>query len=342
MVRVAINGGGRIGRIAIRLALKNFENLEIVGVNDPFADPKSFAYLLKYDTVHGRFDGDVVAKDDGVEINGKFVKFFAERSPKNINWNSLDVDVVLECSGVFKGQGDDSAGGHCATDVNNKVKLVIISCPADEGVPTFVMGVNNENFASNMKVVSNASCTTNCLAPIAKVLNDNWGLESGLMTTVHAATATQLVVDGASKKDYRGGRSVFGNIIPSSTGAAKAVGLVIPELKGKLTGMAFRVPTADVSVVDLTVQLKKPATYKEICAKMKEESLEGPLKGVLGYTDEDVVSTDFIGELCTSVFDAKAGIAINDTFVKVVSWYDNEASFTSNMLKLAVFAMAKQ
>lgn len=344
MVRVAINGGGRIGRIAIRLALAKFPNdLEIVAVNDPFADPKSFAYLLKYDTVHGRFDGDVVAKEGGVEINGKFVKFFTERNPKQINWNSVNVDVVLECSGVFKGQGEESAGGHAATaGVNDKVKLIIISCPADAGVPTFVMGVNNEQYEKDMKVVSNASCTTNCLAPIAKVLHDNWGIESGLMTTVHAGTATQLVVDGASKKDFRGGRSVFNNIIPSSTGAAKAVGLVIPELNGKLTGMSFRVPTANCSVVDLTVQLKKGAPYKEICAKMKEASQTGSLVGVLGYTEDDVVSSDFIGELCTSVFDAKAGIALSDNFVKVVSWYDNEASFTSNMLKLAVFASKKQ
>lgn len=339
-VRVAINGGGRIGRIAMRIALQTPEEIEIVAVNDPFADPKSFAYLLKYDTVHGKFDKEVSAKADGIEVNGKFVKFFTERSPKSINWNSLNVDVVLECSGVFKGAGIESAGGHASTEgVNDKVKLVIISCPADSGVPTFVMGVNHENFKKEMKVVSNASCTTNCLAPIAKVLHDNWGIESGLMTTVHAATATQMVVDGASKKDYRGGRSVFNNLIVSSTGAARATALVIPELEGKLTGMAIRVPTSDVSVVDLTVQLSKPAPYAEICAKMKEASQSGPLVGVLGYTEDDVVSSDLINETHTSVFDAKAGIALTDSFVKVVSWYDNEYGYSYSLLNLAKHAM---
>lgn len=341
MVRIGINGGGRIGRIVIRNALKE-AGVEVVAVNDPFADAKSFAYLLKYDTVHGGFEGEVEANDNGVVINGKQVHFFAQRSPKDIDWDSMNVDIVLECTGVFKGAGVDSAAGHYSGEKNKNVKVVIISCPADAGVPTFVMGVNQEKYSKDMRVISNASCTTNCLAPIAKVLDDNWGIEGGLMSTVHAATGTQAVVDGVSKKDYRGGRSVFNNIIPSSTGAAKAVGLVLPQLNGKLTGAAFRVPTADVSVVDLTVQLNKPATYKEICAAMKAASVEGPLKGVLGYTEDDVVSSDFIGDSRTSIFDAKAGIALTDKFVKVVSFYDNEFGYSYSLVQLAKHVAAAQ
>jgi len=339
-IRIGINGGGRIGRITMRSLLADHPDVEVVGINDPFADPKSFAYLFQYDTVHGKFDGKIESDAEGVKLNGKSIRFFTERNPKNINWDSLKVDVVLECTGVFKGAGEDSAAGHYTGENNKGVKLVVISCPADAGVPTFVMGVNHEKYEKDMRVISNASCTTNCLAPVAKVLNDNWGIDSGLMTTVHAATATQMVVDGASKKDYRGGRSVFNNIIPSSTGAAKALALVIPELEGKLTGMAFRVPTPDVSVVDLTVQLNKPATYKEICAKMKEAS-EGALAGVLGYTEDDVVSSDFIGDKRTSIFDAKAGIALNDKFVKVVAWYDNEFGYSTKLAEMAIYAMSK-
>ena len=331
-VKIGINGFGRIGNLSFQAAMER-EGVEVVAINDPFIAADYMAYMTKYDTVHGKFEGTVEEKDGNLVINGKEIKVYNEMDPKNIPWGELGVDYVLECSGVFttleKAQAHIDAGA----------KKVIISAPSKDA-PMFVMGVNNDKYTSDMNIVSNASCTTNCLAPLAKVINDNFGIKDGLMTTVHATTATQKTVDGASKKDWRGGRAAAANIIPSSTGAAKAVGKVIPELNGKLTGMAFRVPTIDVSVVDLTCNLEKPATYEEICTAVKEAS-EGELKGILGYTDELLVSSDFIHDSRTSIFDAKAGIALTDTFVKLVAWYDNEWGYSNKLLDLAVY-MSKQ
>jgi glyceraldehyde 3-phosphate dehydrogenase len=326
MVRIGINGFGRIGRLVFRASL-NHKDVEVVGINDPFMDLDYLVYMIKYDSTHGRFKGCVCAKDGKLVVNGREIAFCAIKDPAQIPWGKVGADYVVESTGVFTDA--EKAGAHLA----GGAKHVIISAPPKDATPMFVMGVNHTKYNKSMKVVSNASCTTNCLAPLAKVVNDNWGIVEGLMTTVHAFTATQKTVDGPSSKDWRGGRTASTNIIPSSTGAAKAVGAVIPELKGKLTGMSFRVPVADVSVVDLTCRLGKPATYAEICAKMKEAS-EGSLKGIMGYTDEEVVSSDFIGESCTSVFDAKAGISLNDNFVKLVSWYDNEWGYSNKVVDL--------
>lgn len=323
-IRVGINGFGRIGRFVMRLALER-NDIEVVGIND-LIDVDYMAYMLKYDSTHGRFKGTVEVKDGQLIVNGKAIRTTAERDPANLNWGEINVDVVVEGTGIFL--TDETARKH----ITAGAKKVVLTGPSKDDTPMFVMGVNHETYAGQ-DIVSNASCTTNCLAPIAKVLNDNWGITEGLMTTVHATTATQKTVDAPSAKDWRGGRGAAQNIIPSSTGAAKAVGKVIPELNGKLTGMSFRVPTPDVSVVDLTVNLAKPATYAEICEKMKAES-EGALKGILGYTEDAVVSTDFLGETCTSVFDAKAGIALTDKFVKVVAWYDNEIGYSAKVLDL--------
>lgn len=323
-IRVGINGFGRIGRFVFRAACER-NDIEVVGIND-LIDVDYMAYMLKYDSTHGRFNGTVEVEDDHLVVNGKKIRVTSERDPENLKWDEINVDVVVEGTGLFL--TDETARKH----ITAGAKKVVMTGPSKDKTPMFVIGVN-ENTYKGEDIVSNASCTTNCLAPIAKVLNDTWGIESGLMTTVHATTATQKTVDGPSAKDWRGGRGASQNIIPSSTGAAKAVGVVIPELNGKLTGMSFRVPTPNVSVVDLTVNLKKPATYDEICAKMKEMA-EGELKGVLGYTEDAVVSTDFLGEVCTSVFDAKAGIALTDTFVKVVSWYDNEIGYSNKVLDL--------
>jgi len=325
-IKIGINGFGRIGRLVFRVAAMS-KDVEVVGINDPFIEPEYMAYMLKYDTVHGRFEGTVGHADKGLVVNGKTIAVCAEKDPANIPWGKVGADYVVESTGVF------TSADKCQAHLDGGAKHVIISAPAKDATPMFVMGVNHQKYDKSMKVVSNASCTTNCLAPIAKIVNDNWGIAEGLMTTVHAVTATQKTVDGPSNKDWRGGRAAAYNIIPSSTGAAKAVGAVIPELKGKLTGMAFRVPTADVSVVDLTVRLAKPASYATICAKMKEAS-EGALKGILGYTEDEVVSSDFIGETCTSVFDAKAGIGLNDNFVKLVSWYDNEWGYSNKVVDL--------
>ena len=324
-VKVGINGFGRIGRMVFRAAMTKPE-IEIVGVNDPFIDPDYMVYMLKYDSVHGKFDGEVSAKDGKLVVNGKEIVVFNCMDPKDIDWKSCGAEYIVESTGVFT--TTEKASAH----FNGGAKKVVISAPSSDA-PMFVMGVNHNTYNKDMKVISNASCTTNCLAPLAKVLNDKFGLVEGLMTTVHATTGTQKTVDGPSKKDWRGGRANMGNIIPSSTGAAKAVGKVIPELNGKLTGMSMRVPTLDVSVVDLTVNLAKPAKYEEICAAMKAAS-EGELKGILGYTDEAVVSSDFLGDTRTSIFDADAGIALTDTFVKVVSWYDNEIGYSNKVLEL--------
>ena len=326
MIKIGINGFGRIGRLVFRIAAAQPEKFEIVAVNDPFIDPDYMAYMAKYDTAQGRFNGEISEKDGKLVVNGKEVTVFGCKNPEEIPWGEVGVEYVIEATGVFK-EVDT-----CQAHLKAGARKVVITAPS-KTAPMFVMGVNQNKYDSSMTVVSNASCTTNCLAPIAKVLNDKWGITDGLMTTVHSTTATQKTVDGPSVKDWRGGRAAAGNIIPSSTGAAKAVGKVIPELNGKLTGMAFRVPTLDVSVVDLTVNLAKPATYAEICAAMKEAS-ENELKGVLGYTDEDVVSSDFLGDARTSIFDAKAGIALTDTFVKVVSWYDNEIGYSNKVLEL--------
>lgn len=327
-IKVGINGFGRIGRLVFRAAVAQPETFEIVGINDPFIDVDYMVYMVKYDTMHGHFQGDVKAEDGKLVVNGKKIEVFAEKEPSQIPWGKIGVEYVVESTGVFC--TTEKASAHIAAGA----KKVVISAPAkDKETPTFVCGVNLDTYKKDMKVVSNASCTTNCLAPLAKVINDKFGIVEGLMTTVHSTTATQKTVDGPSLKDWRGGRAACGNIIPSSTGAAKAVGKVIPELNGKLTGMSMRVPTLDVSVVDLTVNLEKPAKYEEICAAMKEAS-EGELKGVLGYTDEDVVSSDFLGDTHTSIFDAKAGIALTDTFVKVVSWYDNEIGYSNKVLEL--------
>ena len=324
-IKVGINGFGRIGRMVFRASV-NHPEIEIVGIND-LCPADYLAYMLKYDTMHGRFEGEVSSTENAIIVNGKEIPIFAERDPKNIPWGKLEAEYVVESTGLFLTQ--EKAQAH----IDAGAKKVVMSAPSKDDTPMFVCGVNLDAYTTDMNFVSNASCTTNCLAPIAKVLNDKFGIKDGLMTTVHSVTATQKTVDGPSMKDWRGGRAATGNIIPSSTGAAKAVGKVIPALNGKLTGMSMRVPTLDVSVVDLTVNLEKPAKYDEICAAMKAAS-EGELKGVLGYTDEDVVSSDFLGDARTSIFDAKAGIALTDTFVKVVSWYDNEMGYSNKVLEL--------
>lgn len=323
-IKVGINGFGRIGRMVFRAVAKDFSDIEVVGIND-LLDADYLAYMLKYDSVHGRFDGDVSVEGNNLVVNGKTIRLTAERDPANLKWNEIGADMIIECTGFFLTEES------CQKHIDAGAKKVVQSAPSKDGTPMFVYGVNHDEYAGQA-IVSAASCTTNCLAPVAKVLNDNWGLKRGLMTTVHAATATQKTVDGPSLKDWRGGRGILENIIPSSTGAAKAVGVVLPELNGKLTGMAFRVPTSDVSVVDLTVELEKEASYDEICAAMKAAS-EGAMKGTLGYTEEKVVSTDFRGIGQSSIFDAGAGIALDSTFVKVVSWYDNEYGYTCNMLR---------
>ena len=330
-IKVGINGFGRIGRLVFRAAVNNPE-IEIVGIND-LITPDYMAYMLKYDTIHGRFDGTVDYTENSLIVNGKSIRVTAEKDPANLKWNEVGAEYVVESTGLFLTK--EKAAGHIAAGA----KHVVMSAPSKDDTPMFVMGVNNESYTSDMQFVSNASCTTNCLAPIAKVLHDNFGITDGLMTTVHSITATQKTVDGVSMKDWRGGRGASYNIIPSSTGAAKAVGKVIPSLNGKLTGMSMRVPTLDVSVVDLTVNLAKPAKYDEICAAMKKAS-QNELKGILGYTEDPVVSSDFIGDPHTSIFDAKAGIALTDTFVKVVSWYDNEWGYSNKVLDLITY-MAK-
>ena len=324
-IKVGINGFGRIGRMVFRASV-NFPEIEIVGIND-LCPADYLAYMLKYDTMHGQFAGTIDYTENSIIINGREIPIFAERNPADIPWGKLEAEYVVESTGLFLSQ--DKAQAH----IDAGAKKVVMSAPSKDSTPMFVVGVNTDKYTKDMTFVSNASCTTNCLAPIAKVLHDNFGITDGLMTTVHSATATQKTVDGPSLKDWRGGRAASGNIIPSSTGAAKAVGKVIPELNGKLTGMSMRVPTLDVSVVDLTVNLAKPATYEEICAAMKAAS-EGELKGILGYTEEAVVSSDFLGDTRTSIFDAKAGIALTDTFVKVVSWYDNEIGYSNKVLEL--------
>ncbi|MEI2264282.1 glyceraldehyde-3-phosphate dehydrogenase [Erwinia sp. CGal63] len=323
-IKVGINGFGRIGRIVFRAAQQR-SDVEIVAIND-LLDAEYMAYMLKYDSTHGRFDGTVEVKDGHLVVNGKTIRVTAERDPANLKWNEVGVDVVAEATGIFL--TDETARKH----IQAGAKKVVLTGPSKDDTPMFVMGVNHKAYAGQ-EIVSNASCTTNCLAPLAKVINDKFGIVEALMTTVHATTATQKTVDGPSHKDWRGGRGASQNIIPSSTGAAKAVGKVIPELNGKLTGMAFRVPTPNVSVVDLTARLAKPASYKEICEAIKAAA-EGELKGILGYTEDEVVSTDFNGETLTSVFDAKAGIALSDTFVKLVSWYDNETGYSNKVLDL--------
>jgi len=323
-VKIGINGFGRIGRMVFRAVYQDFNDIEIVGIND-LLDAEYLAYMLKYDSVHGRFDGEVSSEDGAMIVNGKKIRLTAERDPADLKWDEVGADIVIDCTGFFLTEEG------CQKHIDAGAKKVVQSAPSKDGTPMFVYGVNHEEYAGQA-IVSAASCTTNCLAPVAKVLNDNWGLKRGLMTTVHAATATQKTVDGPSMKDWRGGRGILENIIPSSTGAAKAVGVVLPELNGKLTGMAFRVPTSDVSVVDLTVELEKDASYDEICAAMKEAS-EGSMKGTLAYTNDKVVSTDFRGYSASSIFDAGAGIALDGTFVKVVSWYDNEYGYTCNMLR---------
>jgi len=324
MSKIGINGFGRIGRLVFRAALKR--GLDVVAIND-LVEPTYMAYMLKYDSTHGRFDGTIEVENGHLVVNGKTIRITAEKDPANLKWDEVGVDVVIESTGLFLTEAD--AKKH----IQAGAKKVVLSAPAkDDSIPTYVMGVNHEKLTADQTIVSNASCTTNCLAPIAKVLNDKFGIVEGLMSTVHAVTATQKTVDGPSAKDWRGGRGAYSNIIPSATGAAKAVTKVIPELKGKLTGMAFRVPVADVSVVDLTVRLEKSATYEEIKAAMKEAS-EGYLKGVLGYTEDQVVSSDFIGDEHASIFDADAGIALNGNFVKVVSWYDNEMGYSAALAK---------
>ena len=324
--KIGINGFGRIGRLVFRAALAH-DDVEVVGLNDPFMNPEYMAYMLKYDSVHGKFPGEVSSEDGALVVNGKKYPVFTAMDVKDIPWASVGAEYICECTG--KHLTKDLCQGH----IDAGAKHVVMGAPSKDDTPMFVMGVNHNKYTSDMTFVSNASCTTNCLAPIAKVLNDNFGIVEGLMTTVHSVTPTQKLLDGASLKDWRGGRAATGNIIPSSTGAAKAVGKVIPELNGKLTGMSMRVPTLDVSVVDLTAKLAKPASYEDICKAMKAAS-EGELKGVLGYTDEDVVSSDFLGDTRTSIFDKKAGIALTDTFVKVVSWYDNECGYSNKMVEL--------
>jgi glyceraldehyde 3-phosphate dehydrogenase len=324
-IKVCINGFGRIGRMVFRAVAKDFKDIEIVAIND-LLEPDYLAYMLKYDSVHGRFKGDVSVDGSNLVVNGKKIRLSAVKDPAELKWNEVGADIVIDCTGFFLTKES------CQAHITAGAKKVVQSAPSKDDTPMFVYGVNHTKYAGET-IISGASCTTNCLAPVAKVLNDNWGIKRGLMTTVHAATATQKTVDGPSNKDWRGGRGILENIIPSSTGAAKAVGKVIPELNKKLTGMAFRVPTSDVSVVDLTVELNKEASYEDICKAMKAAS-EGAMKGVLGYTEEKVVATDFRGETCPSVFDAGAGIALDSTFVKVVAWYDNEYGYTCNMLRL--------
>lgn len=324
-VKVGINGFGRIGRMVFRAVSQEFKDIEIVGIND-LLDADYLAYMLKYDSVHGRFDGTVEAGEGCMIVDGKEIRLTAERNPADLKWGDVKADIVIDCTGFFLTEES------CQAHIDAGAGKVVQSAPSKDGTPMFVYGVNHNEYAGQ-KIVSAASCTTNCLAPVAKVLNDNWGIKRGLMTTVHAATATQKTVDGPSQKDWRGGRGILENIIPSSTGAAKAVGVVLPELNGKLTGMAFRVPTSDVSVVDLTVELEKEATYEEICAAMKAASETGEMSKTLGYTDEKVVSTDFRGVGFSSIFDSEAGIALDSTFVKVVSWYDNEYGYTCNMMR---------
>ena len=325
MTKIGINGFGRIGRLAFRAAMKR-KDIEVVGIND-IVEPNYMAYMLKYDSTHGKFDGTIEVKDGHLIVNGKKIRVTAEKDPANLKWNEVGAEIIIESTGLFLTKAD--AQKH----ITAGAKKVVMSAPAKDDTPTFVMGVNHNNLNADHTIVSNASCTTNCLAPIAKVLNDKFGITEGLMSTVHAVTATQKTVDGPSSKDWRGGRGGYQNIIPSSTGAAKAVALVIPELKGKLTGMSFRVPVADVSVVDLTVKLDKPATYDQIKQAMKDAS-EGEMKGILGYTEDEVVSQDFQGDERTSIFDAKAGIALNDRFVKVVAWYDNEWGYSNKLIDL--------
>jgi glyceraldehyde 3-phosphate dehydrogenase len=324
-IKIGINGFGRIGRMVFRAAVQNFQDIEVVGIND-LLEPDYLAYMLTYDSVHGRFKGEVSVDNGQLVVNGKRIRLSQERDPAALKWDAIGADIVVDSTGLFLDKA--SAEKHLVAGA----KKVLMSAPSKDDTPMFVYGVNHQRYAGE-PIISNASCTTNCLAPIAKVLNDKWGIKRGLMTTVHATTATQKTVDGPSNKDWRGGRGILENIIPSSTGAAKAVGVVIPEVKGKLTGMAFRVPTSDVSVVDLTVELNKEATYKEICAEMKAQS-QGALKGVLGYTEDKVVSTDFRGEPCTSVFDADAGLALDGTFMKIVSWYDNEWGYSNKCLEM--------
>ncbi len=331
-VKIGINGFGRIGKLTFQAAL-NKKEVEVVAINDPFITADYMEYMLKYDTIHGKFKGDLRSEEGKLIINGREIKVYNEMDPKNIPWGKDGVDYVLECSGVFT--TIEKANAHLEAGA----KKVIISAPSKDA-PMFVMGVNNQDYDPSMNIISNASCTTNCLAPLAKVINDNFGIKDGLMTTVHSITATQKTVDGSSKKDWRGGRAASYNIIPSSTGAAKAVGKVIPSLNGKLTGMAFRVPTIDVSVVDLTCNLEKPATYEEICATVKKAS-ENEMKGVIEYVDDMVVSSDFIHDEHTSIFDAKAGIALTDTFVKLVAWYDNEWGYSNKLVDLAVYISTK-
>ena len=331
-IKLGINGFGRIGRMVFRAAVQNFDDIEIVAIND-LLEPDYLAYMLQYDSVHGRFKGDIAVDGNTLVVNGKRIRLTAERDPSNLKWDKVGADFVVEATGLFLTK--ETAEKHLAAGA----KKVILSAPSKDDTPMFVFGVNHESYAGEA-IISNASCTTNCLAPVAKVLNDTWGIKRGLMTTVHATTATQKTVDGPSNKDWRGGRGILENIIPSSTGAAKAVGKVIPELNKKLTGMSFRVPTSDVSVIDLTVELNNPASYEEICAAMKAASL-GAMKGVLGYTEDKVVATDFRGEVCTSVFDAEAGIALDSTFVKVVAWYDNEWGYSNKCLEMARVAASK-
>jgi glyceraldehyde 3-phosphate dehydrogenase len=325
-IKVGINGFGRIGRMVFRAVYNEFSDIEIVGIND-LLDAEYLAYMLKYDSVHGRFAHDVSTEDGAMIVDGRKIRLTAERDPSDLKWGDVEADIVIDCTGFFLTEES------CQKHIDAGAKKVVQSAPSKDGTPMFVYGVNHTEYAGQA-IVSAASCTTNCLAPVAKILNDNWGIKRGLMTTVHAATATQKTVDGPSMKDWRGGRGILENIIPSSTGAAKAVGVVLPELNGKLTGMAFRVPTSDVSVVDLTVELDKEASYDDICAAMKDASETGEMSKTLGYTDEKVVSTDFRGVGFSSIFDAGAGIALDGTFVKVVAWYDNEYGYTCNMMRL--------
>ncbi len=324
-IKVGINGFGRIGRMAFRAIAKDFSDIEVVGIND-LLDADYLAYMLKYDSVHGNFDGDIAVEGGNLIVNGKTIRLTAERNPADLKWGDIGADLIIECTGFFLTEES------CQAHIDAGAKKVVQSAPSKDGTPMFVYGVNHNEYAGQA-IVSAASCTTNCLAPVAKVINDKWGIKRGLMTTVHAATATQKTVDGPSMKDWRGGRGILENIIPSSTGAAKAVGVVLPELNGKLTGMAFRVPTSDVSVVDLTVELEKEASYEEICAELKAAATSGDMSKTLGYTDEKVVSTDFRGCGFSSIFDSEAGIALDGTFVKLVSWYDNEYGYTCNMLR---------